>query len=444
MRIGFHTLGCKLNQYETEALASAFRGQGHVVVGAEDDAEAYIINTCTVTGRADHKSRAVVRSLSRKHPASLLIVTGCGAQLEAQALSSLGENVLIVPQSSKGDLLALAEKMGQAADVRGVLARLREGSTPARGDPFAFRVGMLSFHTRAFLKVQDGCDARCAYCRVPQARGLSRSLEPDEVIRRAAELESLGHREIVITGVNISSYLSRDIRLPRLICEIIGATRQARFRLSSLEPESLTEELAGSLCDDRVCAHFHIPVQSGSNSVLARMRRRYNAARVVDGVSMLRKAKEDPFVAADFIVGFPGETPAEHAETEGLVAKVGFAALHVFPFSPRPGTAAAMLRPVVPQRVRDERAKALGAASRALRDLYSHRWLGKEVQVLVEVESGPLTAQQPARSAHGVSGNYLKVKVEDVPSKGSLTGKVVRARLTQPGEVCRAAFVAVQ
>jgi threonylcarbamoyladenosine tRNA methylthiotransferase MtaB len=437
VRIGFHTLGCKLNQYETEALASSFRGQGHVVVGSEEDAEAYIINTCTVTGRADHKSRAVVRSLSRKHPASLLIVTGCSAQLEAQALSSLGENILIVPQSSKGELLALAERIAQAADIREGLAQLREGSTPAARDPFAFRVNRLSFHTRAFLKVQDGCDAWCAYCRVPLARGPSRSLGVDEVVRRAAELECLGHREIVITGVNISSYHSGDVLLPRLIAEVISATHHARIRLSSLEPESLTEELAHSLSHDRVCAHFHIPVQSGSDSVLARMRRRYRIARVVEGVRLLRAAKEAPFVAADFIVGFPGETAEEHAETSRLIETLRFAALHVFPFSPRPGTAAARLRPPVPQRVRDERARELGAASRALLDSYSRGWLGKEVHVLIEADPW----QRTARVAHGVSGNYLKVMVEDVPSAEKLRGRVIRARLTRHGEVCKAAFL---
>ena len=222
MRIGFHTLGCKLNQYETEALASSFRGHGHVIVTEDEEAEAYIINTCTVTGQADHKSRAVVRSLSRKHPHSLLIVTGCSAQLEAEALSSLGGNILVVPQSAKGELLRLAETVTEAAEVKTGLAQLHQGPVPAAQDPFAFRVKGLSFHTRAFLKVQDGCDAWCAYCRVPQARGPSRSLAVDEVVRRAADLESLGHREIVLTGVNISSYRCGDVVLPRLIREPVG------------------------------------------------------------------------------------------------------------------------------------------------------------------------------------------------------------------------------
>jgi len=439
MRIGFQTLGCKLNQYETEALASSFRGQGHVVVDEDEDADAYIINTCTVTGRADHKSRAAVRGLSRKHPHSLLIVTGCSAQLEAETLSSVADNVLVVPQSAKGELLALAERVTQAADIPAGLAQLRQGSVPATQDPFAYRVKELSFHTRAFLKVQDGCDSWCAYCRVPQARGASQSLDPDEVVRRAAELESLGNREIVITGVNISSYRSRDISLPRLIREVIKATRNVRFRLSSLEPESLTEELAIALSHDRICAHFHLPVQSGSDGVLARMRRRYKAAQVVEGVKLLRAAKTDPFVAADLITGFPGETAQEHSGTVNLVEGIEFAALHVFPFSPRPGTEAAKLRPFVPQRVRDERARELGRISRRSLDRYSRSWVGRDVEVLIEAKTRSPELQ--VNGARGVSGNYLKVIVDNLPSDTNPRGKIVRARVAQPGEVCRASFL---
>ncbi|HTP60377.1 MAG TPA: tRNA (N(6)-L-threonylcarbamoyladenosine(37)-C(2))-methylthiotransferase MtaB, partial [Spirochaetia bacterium] len=413
MRIGFHTLGCKLNQYETEALASSFRAQGHTVVSGAEEADAYIVNTCTVTGRADHKSRAAVRSLSRRHPQALLIITGCSAELEGETLASLGENVLLVPQSAKGDLMSLAERITGSADIASGLAELRRGSAPAVPDPFAFRVkGGLSFHTRAFLKVQDGCDAWCAYCRVPQARGPSRSLDVDEVLRRAVELESSGHREIVITGVNISSYRSKDVELSRLVREMVGATRVARFRLSSLEPEALTQDLAESLALERVCAHFHLPVQSGSDGVLGRMKRRYRSSKVADGIALLRQAKEDPFVAADFIVGFPGETPEEHQESVRLIRSTHLAALHVFPFSPRPGTPAATLRPAVPQRVRDERAAELGRLSRALLEAYAKTWAGREAEALIEAKTA-----RGAGDAHGVTGNYLKVSVHHVPAE---------------------------
>ncbi|HVP20127.1 MAG TPA: tRNA (N(6)-L-threonylcarbamoyladenosine(37)-C(2))-methylthiotransferase MtaB [Spirochaetia bacterium] len=441
MRIGFHTFGCKLNQYETEALASSFRGHGHTVVSALDDADAYVINTCTVTGRADHKSRAAVRGLSRKHPESLLIVTGCSAQLEARALSALGGNIVVVPQSAKADLLVLAERIAEEQDIRAGLARLRDESSPAVPDPFAFRVDTLSFHTRAFLKIQDGCDGLCAYCRVPQARGAATSLDVEEVIRRATALESQGHREIVVTGVNLSAYRSRGIGLPRLVGELTGATRRVRFRLSSLEPESLTEDLALNLRHERICAHFHVPVQSGSNAVLQRMKRRYRAERVVEGAGLLRAAKEAPFLAADFIVGFPGETQEDHAMTVGLIERLGLAALHVFPYSARPGTAAAGFRPRVPQRVRDQRARQLGDMSRGLLDTYARSWLGKDVEVLLESSRRRQEPEAPAVSGRGVSENYLKVIVEDLPAESNGKGKIARARIVHSGETCRAAFL---
>jgi threonylcarbamoyladenosine tRNA methylthiotransferase MtaB len=441
MRIGFHTLGCKLNQYETEALAWSFRAQGHSVVADSEEAEAYIINTCTVTVRADHKSRAIVRGLSRKHPQSLLIVTGCSAQLEAEALSSLGDNVLVVPQSAKGDLLSLAERISRSADIRAGLAQLRQESSLAAADPFAFRVNQLSFHTRAFLKVQDGCDAMCAYCRVPLARGPSVSLDAEEVIRRVVALESQGHREVVITGVNISSYRSGDILLPRLVRELVSATRTVRFRMSSLEPESLTEELSASLSHNRVCAHFHLPVQSGSDGVLGRMRRRYRAEQVAEGARLLRGAKADPFLAADVIVGFPGETAEEHTETVRLMETVGFSALHVFPYSARPGTTAASLRPRVPQRVRDERARELVDISRRLQETYSRSWTGMEVEVLLETVGKEQSSDPRTFAARGLSGNYLKVIVEGLPREENLRGRLALARLSAPGEVCRASFL---
>lgn len=233
MRIGFHTLGCKLNQFETEALAASFRSQGHTVVTSRENAEAFIVNTCTVTCTADHKTRAVVRALSRRNPGALLIVTGCAAQLEAVTLAALGDNVLVVPQIRKGDLLALAEAIGSAPELRARLEALTRSPASTLPDAFVFRAQDMTFHTRASLKIQDGCDGLCAYCRVPQARGGSVSLDAEEVIRRTRDLEARGHREIVVTGINISAYRSRDIRLPRLLQLMMDATASVRFRLSS-------------------------------------------------------------------------------------------------------------------------------------------------------------------------------------------------------------------
>ncbi|MCX7040331.1 MAG: tRNA (N(6)-L-threonylcarbamoyladenosine(37)-C(2))-methylthiotransferase MtaB [Spirochaetes bacterium] len=350
MRVGFHTFGCKLNQYETEALASPLRSQGFTVVSARQEAEVYIVNTCTVTSRADHKARAFIRGLARAHPQSLLVVTGCSAQLEAESLGSLAGNVVVVGQSEKAVLLDLPRFLEQTRGARG---RPSGGVT----DPFALHASEPTFHTRAFLKIQDGCDSRCAYCRVPLARGPSVSLALDEAVRRACELEQRGCREIVLTGVNISAWHSAGQGLDGLLLSLPAATRQPRLRLSSLEPEALSQDLAAVLAEPRICPHFHLSVQSGSDAVLSRMKRRYRAEKVREGAALLRAAKGAPFLAADILVGFPGETEEDHAATRRLIEDVRFSALHVFPFSPRPGTAAAQFKPRVPERIRDARAR---------------------------------------------------------------------------------------
>jgi len=432
IRVGFHTFGCKLNQSETDAIASLFPAELFSVVTADQDADAYVINTCTVTTRADHKARAYVRALARTHPGSLLIVTGCSAQLEADALSALGENVTVVPQAEKSRLLGLPRVLAEAL---GGAARRRPGEVvlpEAPADAFALAARGSAFRDRAHLKVQDGCDSWCAYCRVPQARGPSVSLRPDEVLRRAIELEGQGHREIVVTGVNISSYRAAGIGLPALLRRVLDGTSRARVRLSSLEPESVTEDLAEVLRHPRICAHFHVPVQSGSDRILARMRRRYLSDRVRDAVGRLRGSKRDPFIAADLIVGFPGESAEDFEETRRLAEELSFATLHVFPFSPRPGTAAASLGPAVPERVRFERARALLRLSRDLASAYARLWVERDVQVLVEGGD--------ASTAWGVSDNYLKVTVDGLPRPQEARGTLVDVRIVSADGGCRARF----
>ena len=289
-------------------------------------------------------------------------------------------------------------------------------------DAFALTAGAHSFHTRAYLKVQDGCNARCSYCRVPLARGPSTSLAPQEAVRRAAELEEAGHREIIITGVNISLYRSGGITLPELLGRLLDGTRHARFRLSSLEPESITESLAAVMAHPRICPHFHVPVQSGADGVFARMKRPYRADGVAAAIARVRAAKNDPFLAADIIVGFPGETVDDFAATSRIVTSMEFAALHVFPFSPRPGTVAATMRPIVPEHVRFQRTKELMDLSRRSSAAYTRSWVGRDVEVLVE--------GRKAQHFKGVTGNYLKLDVKGSPTHCDITGRLINALIT--------------
>jgi len=433
-RVGFHTFGCKLNHFETDALASSLRGQGFSIVAAAEQADIYIINTCTVTARADHKARSFIRQLSRIRPEATLFVTGCSAQVEAARLSAIAPSVVVIPQAEKSRLLDLPRLLLDTRDRRG--GGLSRGSRAGMtaDDPFQFLVEGNGFRTRTFLKIQDGCDSRCSYCRVPQARGASVSLEAAEVIRRAQDLESRGHREIIITGANISTYRSGATSLNGLLRSLLDSTLHARFRLSSLEPEAITEDLAGVLAHERICPHFHIPIQSGSDSVLTRMKRRYGTDTVRHGVGLLRSVRSNPFIAADIIVGFPGETQDEFAQTRRLVESLALSALHVFPYSPRPGTAATGMRPTVPERLRSERAQALSDLSRELSSAYAKSWVGKDLEAILEEYEGS--------QARAVAGNYLKMRVSGLPDGADYRGRLALARITSAGPTCQARFLA--
>ena len=433
MRAAFHTFGCKLNQFETEALASAFRSRGFSLVAGSAAAEVYLVNTCTVTGRSEQKARAFIRRLARERPEALLIVTGCYAELASGALAELGKNVVVVSQADKSRLVDLPA--GLLADGPEAVSALRRGTD--RPDPFRFQVDRFSFHSRAFLKIQDGCDHRCAYCRVPLARGVSVSLASGTVLERARRLEAAGYRELVLTGVNISSYRSAGGVLSDLLAVLLAGTERARLRLSSLEPEAVEPGLAEVLSHPRICAHFHLPVQSGSDRVLQAMRRRYQADQVLRAAELLRGAQEAPFLAADLITGFPGESAEDFQATCELAERAGFAKLHVFPFSPRPGTAAAAMPGRVPERTRDERARALTALSEKLAERYRREWLGREVEAVLE--------KRGAGGAWlGLSGNYLRLAVQGVPPGGespAAPGKLVRVRIEGCGNPCQAVFL---
>jgi len=440
MRASFHTFGCKLNQFETEALASAFRSRGFSLVDPAEEAEVYLINTCTVTGKSEQKARRFIRRLARERPGALLVVTGCYAQLDPRALESLGPNVAVVSQADKSLLLDLPRRLQEGSIAScGADALRRQGGQP---DPFGFQVERYSFHSRAFLKIQDGCDHRCAYCRVPLARGGSLSLEAATAVERVRALESAGYREVVLTGVNLSAWRNGvgtpqgEAGLGELLGRLLAATTMVRLRLSSLEPEALKPALVQALRDPRICPHFHLPVQSGSDRVLLRMRRRYRAEQVRRAVGLLRTARQAPFLATDLIAGFPGETAEDFQDTYTLAESLGFAKLHVFPFSPRPGTAAAGMAGKVPERVRDEHVRALTQLSDRLAQEYRRGWVGREVEVVLEKRRDP--SGSPVWT--GVSGNYLPCAVRGVPEGPD--GRLVRARIESDGDPCEAVFLA--
>jgi threonylcarbamoyladenosine tRNA methylthiotransferase MtaB len=449
IRAAFRTFGCKLNQLETEALAGAFRESGAVLVPFSEKADVYVVNTCTVTGKAEQKARREIRRALRTNPEAVVLVTGCWAEVGAGEVAALGPRTVVIPGSRKDDAALLAADLAEAwekgLDLAEAAGRGRDALSGRAHDPFAFRPETFLLHSRASLKVQDGCDNRCAYCRVCLARGPSRSLEPAGVVERARSLAERGAREIVLTGVNLSQYRAGGITLAGLLSLLIRETEGVAYRLSSWEPDRVDAEFLSAFALPRVRNHLHLAVQSGCDAVLARMGRGYRSETVRRAVRDLRAVKADPFLGADLISGFPGETEAEFRSTFDLAAELDFAWLHAFSFSPRPGTRAFGMRPKVPERAAGERVEALLALGRRGRAAYAARAVGRLTRAILEdpgEEDGPEAAgdsgdyeagSAPARVAvqPAISDEYLRLEVTGVPESLRRRGAEVACRIAE-------------
>ncbi|MDR0452117.1 MAG: tRNA (N(6)-L-threonylcarbamoyladenosine(37)-C(2))-methylthiotransferase MtaB [Treponema sp.] len=409
------TIGCKLNQAESEAIADAFNKAGFSLVPCGQAADILVVNTCTVTSRAEQKARRVIRRALRENPLCRVIVTGCYAQLDAEAIAALetdlpeasggARRLFVVPGDLKPELLKLPGNFSPG----GISAWPGETQTPGnrKADPFAYDAGGFSFHSRAFLKIQDGCDHACAYCRVSLARGKSVSLDSKTVLNRLKELERRGYGEAVLTGVNIGQYRAgAGEDLAGLLAYLLENTGSIALRLSSLEGEGITEEFLDVIKSGRIRPHFHLSIQSGSRTVLERMGRRYAPEEIERNIAALRERKEDPFLACDIIAGFPGETRAEFEETRLLCERADFAWIHAFPYSKRPGTAAAAFRNPVSERETAARVECLGALAASSRAGYVRRWIGRTVEAIGEKQE----RAAPGFSA-AVSENYLRLLV---------------------------------
>jgi threonylcarbamoyladenosine tRNA methylthiotransferase MtaB len=414
MKAAFYTFGCKLNQCETEALADAFEKQGFEIVDFSESAEVFVVNTCTVTSKSEQKARRVIRKASRDYPESLVIVTGCYAQLEAELIGELGDNVLSVTLDQKDLIMDMAGFLGSGQTEGQELYRTAgfwlESQSPGIDEAegrFRFSAADFNFHARAFLKIQDGCDHRCAYCRVCLARGKSVSLDSDTLMERLKDLEVRGYEEVVLTGVNIDSYRADSMNLSDLLHRIIEETDHFRIRLSSLEPKTLLERDLSILSHPRICSHFHVSAQSLSDTVLERMNRPYGAQSVIDAVTRLRELKDNPFIAADIIAGFPGESDEEHNITLTSLKKIDFSRIHVFPFSARPDTVAWDMTPKIPERITGDRTVEIRNISSRSYKAYLEQQTGRSSQVLLEEEkeTGGLKYWE------GTSDNYLRVRI---------------------------------
>lgn len=415
IKAAFFTLGCKLNQAETDAIVDSFKKTGVQIVKWTQKADIYVLNSCTVTGKAEQKARRELRLVQKINPEASFFISGCYAEMAADSLSAKIPGVIVIPGSKKSALLTIAQKLAEAGkDGLNLPLEARHVAISALGlepEPFAFFSQNIGFHSRLQLKVQDGCDRRCAYCRVCLARGPSISLGAEEVLRRCRLMEAKGIPELVLSGINLAQYKANGLDFPGLLKYLLENTDKIAFRLSSWEPEKVNTAFLEVFGRDRIRPHLHLAIQSGSDKVLSAMARPYRKDMVLKAVEDARSVRPEAFIGADIITGFPGESEEDFASTLDLVEKIRPAWLHVFTFSPRPGTKAFEMRPAVPERIAGERAKILDKMAKAGLRNYSASRLGKITEAVLE-------GSIKENCSGATSAEYLKLLVRNVPSAG--------------------------
>ncbi len=403
-RIAVHTLGCKVNQYDSEAMLELFEQAGYTPVPFEEEAEVYLVNTCTVTGTGDQKSLKLIRKLGREHPNSDIIVAGCLAQREVEKVTLPGVRVILGNQR-RSEVVELLEEARAKDAVISAVGNLKNA-------PFEYLcVTRHEGKTRAVMKIQEGCDRWCTYCIIPSVRGPVRSMPLAQVAAEAKRLADAGYVELVLTGIHMASYGRESgdtlIDAIRVVHDTEGVQR---VRLGSLEPVVVTEEFCEALRNmPKVCPQFHLSLQSGSDGVLKRMRRRYTAQEYMTALERLRAALPVCAITTDVLTGFPGETEQEAAETLAFVEKARFARIHVFPYSRRAGTIADKMSDQVPQNIKHERAAKLIELGNKLESDYAKELIGTVQPVLFEVCA--------ENAAEGYTPQYVRVRAGGIPGQ---------------------------
>ena len=413
--VAFHTLGCKVNQYDTQAMREHFERAGYRTVDFGQEADVYVVNTCTVTGTGDKKSMQIIRRCHRQNPLAAIVVTGCLAQRAADSLTLPGVRLVLGTQR-RGEVVELLEQ-ALAQDCALIAVE------SLRRAPFEhLTVHAHEGHTRATMKIQEGCDRWCTYCIIPSVRGPIRSRPLCEIRAEAQSLADAGFTEAVLTGIHLTSY-GRELHDGTTLLDAIRAVHEVegirRIRLGSLEPVIVTPEFVADIAAlPKVCHQFHLALQSGSDTVLARMHRRYTSGAFLAACDLLRSAFDDCALTTDVMTGFPGETREEFEQTKETCRRAGFSRMHVFPYSEREGTKAAQMSGSVPRHVREERARELIALGRELERTALAARVGKTEDVLIEELDG---------QGHGAgyTGGYMRVHVP-----GTKEGTIVRVRVT--------------
>ncbi|HBU90561.1 tRNA (N(6)-L-threonylcarbamoyladenosine(37)-C(2))-methylthiotransferase MtaB [Bacillus pumilus] len=425
--VAFHTLGCKVNHYETEAIWQLFKEAGYERKEYESKADVYVINTCTVTNTGDKKSRQVIRRAIRHNPDGVICVTGCYAQTSPAEIMAIPGVDIVVGTQDRHKLLGYIEEYRRERQPINGVGNIMKARVFEELDVPAF-----TDRTRASLKIQEGCNNFCTFCIIPWARGLLRSRDPEEVINQAQQLVDAGYKEIVLTGIHTGGYGEdlKDYNFAKLLKELDErVSGLKRIRISSIEASQITDEVIEVLDQsDKIVRHLHIPLQSGSNTVLKRMRRKYTMEFFAERLTKLKKALPGLAVTSDVIVGFPGETEEEFLETYNFVKDHQFSELHVFPYSKRTGTPAARMEDQVDENVKNERVHRLIALSDQLAKEYASAYEGDVLEIIPE-ES--FKEQEGKHNLYvGYTDNYMKVVFEGTED---MIGRLVKVKITKAG-----------
>lgn len=436
--VAFHTLGCKVNFYDTEAIWQLFKNEGYEQVDFDSQtADVYVINTCTVTNTGDKKSRQIIRRAVRRNPDAVIAVTGCYAQTSPAEILAIPGVDLVIGTQGRGDIIRLVNEVREKREpinaVRNIMKtrQFEELDVPSFAD-----------RTRAFLKIQEGCNNFCTFCIIPWSRGLLRSRQPDSVLKQAQMLVEAGYKEIVLTGIHTAGYgedlegynfaaLLRDLR------EVEGVER---IRISSIEASQITDEVIDVLMSSpKFCRHLHVPLQAGDDDVLKRMRRKYTVEEYAERIARIRERWPEVAITTDVIVGFPGETDEMFENGYNYMKSIGFSEMHVFPYSQRTGTPAARMTDQVDEELKNERVHKLIDLSEEMQLAYGNNFVGQELTVIPEREAKGAEGQG---LLSGYTDNYLNVVF---PGDPSLIGSVVRVRVTEAGvNECKAERIEVK
>ena len=431
-KAALHNLGCKVNAYETEAMQEMLEQAGYEIVPFREGADIYIINTCTVTNIADRKSRQMLHRARKMNPDAIVVAAGCYVQAQAEKQEVDPCIDIVLGNNRKKDLIAVLEEYQQKKAEGECLEEVEDISRTKDYEPLSLTKP--GDHTRAYIKVQDGCNQFCTYCIIPYARGRVRSREVEDVIREVRALAENGYREVVLTGIHLSSY-GIDFDGERHLLELIRAVHEVegirRIRLGSLEPGIITEEFAEALAAlPKMCPHFHLSLQSGCDATLKRMNRRYTSGEYYEKCRILRKYFDRPALTTDVIVGFPGETEEEFRQSMEFVDKVDFYETHIFKYSRREGTKAAVMENQVSEQVKAQRSALMISLGEKKRRAYEESFIGSEVEVLVE-EPDTINGKE-VQTGH--TKEYIKVALE----RGEdLRNQIVKVRIDNDSQIIR-------